>query len=101
MLTMLPWSADPELARMVRSGDVAYERLRPVDGYAYWYARAVARRTATPLLRAIPMVIAAGLVIPSLGLGRLGLSSPAGGVAAAAGAAREVDRRVACGVFVG
>jgi len=83
LLTMLPWSADPELARMVRSGDVAYERLRPVDAYAYWYARAVARRTATPLLRAIPMVLAVGVVLPSLGLGRWGLSAPAGGVAAA------------------
>ena len=83
LLTMLPWSADPEIARMVRSGDVAYERLRPVDSYAYWFARAVARRTATPLLRAIPMVVVAGLVLPSLGLGRWALSAP-GGVAAAA-----------------
>jgi ABC-2 type transport system permease protein len=78
LLMMLPWSADPELARMVRSGDVGYERLRPVDTYAYWYARAVARRTATPLLRAVPMVIAAGLVLPALGLGRWGLSAPNG-----------------------
>lgn len=77
-LMMLPWSADPELARMVRSGDIAYERLRPVDGYAYWYARAVARRTATPLLRATPMVLLTGVVFPSLGLGRWGLGAPAG-----------------------
>jgi ABC-2 type transport system permease protein len=77
-LMMLPWSADPELARMVRSGDIAYERLRPVDGYAYWYARAVARRTATPLLRATPMVLLTGVVLPSLGLGRWGLGPPAG-----------------------
>ena len=77
-LMMLPWSADPELARMVRTGDIAYERLRPVDGYAYWYARAVARRTATPLLRATPMVLLTGVVLPSLGLGRWGLGPPAG-----------------------
>jgi ABC-2 type transport system permease protein len=76
LLMMLPWSADPELARMVRSGDIGYERLRPLDTYAYWYARAVARRTATPLLRAVPMVIAAGLVLPAVGLGRWGLSPP-------------------------
>ena len=83
LLTMLPWSADPELARMVRSGDIAYERLRPLDTYAYWYARAVARRTATPLLRAIPMVLTAGVVLPWLGLARWGLSAPAGLTAAA------------------
>jgi ABC-2 type transport system permease protein len=77
LLTMLPWSADPELARMVRSGDIAYERLRPLDTYAYWYARAVARRTATPLLRAIPMVLTAGVLLPSLGFSRWGLSAPA------------------------
>lgn len=76
LLMMLPWSADPELARMVRSGDIGYERLRPLDTYAYWYARAVARRTATPLLRAVPMVLMAGLVLPALGLGQWGLSAP-------------------------
>jgi ABC-2 type transport system permease protein len=81
-LTLLPWSADPEIARMVRSGDVAYERLRPLDTYAFWYARAVARRTATPLLRAIPMVILSGLVLRSLGLSEWALSAPAGWQAA-------------------
>ena len=78
LLMMLPWSADPELARMVRSGDVAYERLRPVETYSYWYARAVARRTATPLLRAIPMVLMAGVLLPLLKLAQWGLSVPAG-----------------------
>ena len=81
LLMMLPWSADPELARMVRTGDVGYERLRPLDSYAYWYARAVARRTATPLLRAIPMVLAAGLLLPAFGLARWGLSPPNGAAA--------------------
>src|SRR5215216_4374474 len=51
-LMLQPWSADPDVARMVRTGDVALERLRPIDTYGFWYARAVARRTATPLLRA-------------------------------------------------
>lgn len=83
LLMVLPWSADPELARMVRSGDVGYERLRPLDTYAYWYARAVARRTATPLLRALPMVIVAGVVLPALGLSRWALSAPGGTIAAA------------------
>jgi ABC-2 type transport system permease protein len=83
LLMMLPWSADTELARMVRSGDIGYERLRPLDTYAYWYARAVARRTATPLLRAIPMVLAAGVLLPAFGLGRWGLAAPNGWTAAA------------------
>ena len=63
---------------MVRTGDVAYERLRPVDPYAFWYARAVARRTATPLLRAIPMVLTAGVLFPLVGMSEWALSPPAG-----------------------
>lgn len=82
LLMLLPWSADPELARMVRSGDVGYERLRPIDTYAFWYARAVARRTATPLLRAIPLVLVTGVLLPALGFARWGLSAPAGLAAA-------------------
>ena len=35
-LVFLPWNADPDVAEMVRSGSVAYERLRPVDAYAWW-----------------------------------------------------------------
>ena len=90
LLTLLPWSGDPEIARMVRSGDVAYERLRPIDTYGYWYARAIARRTATPLLRAIPMVILAGIVLRLLGMSRWALSAPAGWEAAVLFAASMV-----------
>jgi ABC-2 type transport system permease protein len=82
-LTLLPWSVDPEIARMVRSGDVAYERLRPLDTHAFWYARAVARRTATPLLRAVPMVLTAGVLFHLLGLSDWALSPPASVPAAA------------------
>jgi ABC-2 type transport system permease protein len=78
LLTLLPWSGDPEIGRMVRSGDVAFERLRPLDTYAFWYARALARRTATPLLRAIPMVILTAFILPALGMAQWGLSAPAG-----------------------
>lgn len=81
-LQLLPWSADPEIARMVRSGDVAYERLRPLDTYGFWYARAVARRTATPLLRLIPMVITSGIVLRLLGMSEWALSLPASAKAA-------------------
>ena len=87
---MLPWSADPEIARMMRSGDVAYERLRPLDTYAFWYARAVARRTAVPLLRAIPMVMTAGILFRLLGLSEWALSPPPTIAAAATFAASMV-----------
>jgi ABC-2 type transport system permease protein len=50
-LRLLPWSVDPDVTRMVRTGDVLYERLRPVDAHTFWYARAVALKTASPLLR--------------------------------------------------
>ena len=77
LLTMLPWSVDPEIARMVRTGDIAYERLRPLDTYSFWYARSVARRTATPLLRAIPMVITAGFLLRVVGASSWALNPPA------------------------
>jgi ABC-2 type transport system permease protein len=75
-LMIQPWGADPDVARMVRSGDVALERLRPVDTYAFWYARGIARRTATPLLRAVPMIVTAGLILPLVGASKWALSLP-------------------------
>lgn len=77
LLTMLPWSVDPEIGRMVRTGDVAYERMRPLDTYAFWYARAVARRTATPLLRAIPMIITSAFLLRLVGASSWALNPPA------------------------
>ena len=76
-LAFLPWSADPEITEMVRSGAVAYERLRPVDTYAWWYARAVAWSVARVLPRAALMVAFAGIAMPLVGLGRWGLAPPA------------------------
>ena len=81
-LRLLPWSVDPEITRMVRTGDVLYERLRPVDAHTFWYARAVALRTASPLLRAIPMVVMTGILFPLIGLSEWALSPPAGSSAA-------------------
>ena len=35
---------------------MAYELVRPLDLYAYWYARSVASRLALALLRAVPII---------------------------------------------
>lgn len=67
--SLIPWRGDPEITALVRSGGVAYELLRPVHLYMLWLARAVALRTAPVLLRALPLLVAAGLF--------LGLERPA------------------------
>ena len=77
LLVLLPWNADPEVSDMVVSGAVAYERLRPLDTYFYWYVRAVAWTLARVLPRAVPMFILAGLILPMTGLGAWGLRPPA------------------------
>src|SRR5215211_103554 len=70
LLTLLLWTVDPDVVRMVRSGDVAYERLRPLDTHAFWYARAGALFRALGLsawaLSAPASVQAAGLFLLSM-----------------------------------
>ncbi len=61
-LLLIPFRADRELAEMIRTGNVAYELLRPVDLYSFWYARAIASRVAPTLLRAAPMLVVATLI---------------------------------------
>jgi len=82
LFTMLPWSGDPDVARLVRTGDVAYERLRPLDTYTFWYSRAVARRTANPTMRAIPMLFTAGILFRFAGWSAFALRAPSGAEAA-------------------
>jgi ABC-2 type transport system permease protein len=81
-LAFLPWGGDPDVAEMVRSGSVAYERLRPVDTYAWWYARILAYACARVLPRAVLMVLVAGVVLPLVGLGAWSLPPPASAQAA-------------------
>jgi len=77
LLVLLPWSADPDVSEMVVSGAVAYERLRPLDTYFYWYARALAWTLARVLPRAVPMFVLAAAILPLAGLGEWGLAPPA------------------------
>jgi viologen exporter family transport system permease protein len=77
-LGLLPWNVDTEIAAMMRSGNVAYERLRPVDTYFYWFARALAWRTAGTLLRSIPLLVATSVLFPAMGLGDWSLRPPPG-----------------------
>ena len=63
---------DREIAAMIRTGDVGYEMIRPVELFWLWYARAMAMRMAPAFLRALPMFVVAGLFLgleppPSMG----------------------------------
>lgn len=84
LLAMLPWNADAEVRAMVRSGAVAYELCRPLDLYNLWYARAIAWRTAPTVLRAIPLVLFAMLLLPMIGLGEWRLTAPPSAASVAA-----------------
>lgn len=61
LLGLFPWNVEPDIRSIVRSGDVVYELLRPLDLYTFWFSRALARRTAPTVLRAVPMFLIAGL----------------------------------------
>lgn len=61
-LAMFFVGVDRDLRDLIRTGNVAYELLRPVDLYAFWYARSIALRVAPTLLRCVPMLILATLM---------------------------------------
>lgn len=61
-LAMFPWNVDYDIRSLIRSGNVAYELLRPLDLYAFWFSRVLAFRTAPVILRVVPMFIVAGLL---------------------------------------
>jgi ABC-2 type transport system permease protein len=73
---LLPSTVDPELQEKMQTGSVAFEMLRPLDLYTFWFARTIAFRTATTTLRSIPMLVLAALVLPAVGLDRFALQLP-------------------------
>ncbi len=75
LLHLLPLSIDKELEGQIRSGNVAYELVRPIHLYGLWFARSFALRLIPTVMRCIPVFIVGGLW--------LGLSAPVSGSAAA------------------
>ena len=67
-LALLPWQADADIALAAETGNVGYERLRPVDTHSLWLMRAIAWRVANTSLRALPMFCVAGILLPLSGL---------------------------------
>ena len=61
LFAMQPWRGDRDLMALVRSGGVAYELMRPIDLYWFWFARVLSQLTAPTLLRSVPMFILAYL----------------------------------------
>src|SRR5258708_10717295 len=82
LLALLPWVADPEIGQAVRTGGVGYDRLRPLDAYGYWYVRTLGWMLARALPRAVLMILAAGIVLPLVGLGAWAWRPPSGIAAA-------------------
>ncbi|MCE2426389.1 MAG: ABC-2 family transporter protein [Pseudomonadales bacterium] len=81
LLGMLPWNVDADFREQVRDGAVAYDLLRPLDLYAYWFGRTLAFRVAAPTLRGVPMVVFAMVLLPLAGLDDWALGPPASGAA--------------------
>jgi len=65
LLILLPWNGDREIMGMIRNGDFAYELVRPIDTYNYWFYRIVAQRIAGTILRAAPLIIMATYLVPA------------------------------------
>jgi len=82
-LALLPWQADNDVGLAVESGNVGYERLRPVDTHSLWLMRAIASRVANTSLRAVPMFAVAGVLVPLVGLAEWSWRLPSGITAAA------------------
>ncbi|WP_420992411.1 ABC transporter permease [Cupriavidus sp. 30B13] len=84
LLALLPWGGDPEVAQAVRTGAVAYDRLRPVDAYGLWFARSAGWIAARVLPRVALMAAFAGIALPLAGLGEWAWQPPASLAAGAA-----------------
>ncbi|QAY65731.1 ABC transporter permease [Paenibacillus protaetiae] len=53
------WFRDPELFQLITTGNIAYELCRPTGLYGFWYAKLLAQRIASALLRCFPIMLAA------------------------------------------
>jgi ABC-2 type transport system permease protein len=76
LLAFLPWSHDKQIEQMIRTGNIAYELIKPLDLYLIWFIRALAWRTAASILRAVPLFLFAFFILPLVGLEEYALRIP-------------------------
>lgn len=57
LLALLPWNGDREIKTMIRNGDFAYELVRPLSIYWYWFVRILAQRIAPVLLKGTSLFV--------------------------------------------
>lgn len=53
------WFRDNELFDLITSGNIAYELCRPTGLYGFWYAKLLAQRVSSALLRCYPILVVA------------------------------------------
>lgn len=56
--------ADTDISESIITGNVAYEYTRPLSIYAMWYTKIMANKTASALLRFLPIILVA-IILPS------------------------------------
>lgn len=68
LLQLLPWNFDKEIESQIKTGNVAYELIRPLDIYWLWFYRSMALRFIPTVMRSLPLVLIAafffGLTAP-------------------------------------
>jgi len=83
-LALLPWTLDRDVVQMVRTGTIAYELLRPLDLYTFWFCRTLGWRVAATTLRAVPLLVFVTVVLRLIGLEAYALPPPPSWASAAA-----------------
>lgn len=84
LFALMPWTADPDVVAAVRSGSVAFDGVRPVDPYAFWFARSAGWLAARALPRALLLGAVAAFGFRALGLEAWAWQAPASPIAGAA-----------------
>ena len=59
---------DNTLTAAIIKGDMAYQLVRPVDQYNFWFARNLAMKLVGALMRAFPLLLIAALLPAGVGL---------------------------------
>lgn len=58
-LGLIPFSFDKDIEAQIRTGNVAYELVRPIDLYGTWFFKSLGLRLIPTTMRSIPLLIVA------------------------------------------
>jgi ABC-2 type transport system permease protein len=76
LFVIIPLQEDYNFTNLIRTGNIVYELIRPVNIFGFWFSKQIAQRVVPTVLRCIPLIFVTIIIFPLIGFEQWALQVP-------------------------